>query len=211
MGASLARNLHENGWRVTGFNHSPAATQQLEKEGIGAAYSLPELIEKIPQPRTIWLMVPHQAVDSVIDELAPLLSEGDTIIDGGNSPYKESVRRFGALSARSINFLDAGAPGGPAGAQTEAHASWSAATALYMSVTRLCLEDATVPDGYFYAGKPGAGHFVKMVHNGIEYGMMQAIAEGFEILRTSKLDIDVAATAALYDHGSVMSRLMQDA
>ncbi len=209
MGANLVRQMHEKNWHIVAFNRSPAPTLALEREGITGAYSLADLTKALSSPRTVWLMVPHQSVDAVIEELLPLLSPGDTVIDGGNCPYQESIRRHQLLAEKGIGFLDAGISGGPSGARSGACVMVGGERALYEKYERL-FKDISVPDGFLYAGNPGAGHFVKMVHNGIEYGMMQAIAEGFEILKRSTLDIDVAGVAELYDHGSVIeSRLVR--
>ena len=208
MGGNLARQLHRKGWQVTGFNQDPEATRDLEREGIIGTYSLENLVQALPSPRTFWLMVPHQAVDTVIDQLIPLIEKGDTVIDGGNSPYKDSIRRHRNLADHGINFIDVGVSGGPSGALNGSCLMIGGNRALYDQYEPL-FKDLSVPDGHMYAGKPGAGHFVKMVHNGIEYGMMQAIAEGFEILKRSSLDIDLLKAAESYNHGSVIeSRLM---
>ncbi len=208
MGANLTRQLHKKEWDVIGNNITPDAVKQIETEGIRGAYTLSDLVAALPSPRTLWLMVPHQAVDAVIDELVPLLTKGDTIIDGGNSPYKASQKRHANLAAHGINFIDVGVSGGPAGALNGACLMVGGERALFDQNEQL-FKDLSVADGYMYAGLPGAGHFVKMIHNGIEYGMMQAIAEGFEILKKSPLAIDLPKTAETYDHGSVIeSRLM---
>jgi 6-phosphogluconate dehydrogenase len=208
MGTSLARRVQSQGWRVAGYNQEPDATKEFEREGLlDAVYNLPDLVKALTPNRTIWLMVPHNAVDSIIDELVPLLSTGDTIIDGGNSPYKESTRRHAKLAELGIRFLDVGVSGGPSGAKSGACIMVGGDQALFEHYEPL-FRDLSVPDGYLYAGKGGAGHFVKMVHNGIEYGMMQAIAEGFTIMKRSPFELDVAAVAKLYNHGSVIeSRL----
>jgi 6-phosphogluconate dehydrogenase len=153
-------------------------------------------------------MVPQQAVDSVLADITPHLEKGDTIIDGGNSPYKESIRRHKEIEALGINFLDAGVSGGPAGARYGACIMVGGSRELYEKYEAL-FKDLTVTNGYAYVGEGGAGHFVKMVHNGIEYGMMQSIAEGFEVLKKSPLGIDVLKSSELYEHGSVIeSRLV---
>jgi glucose-6-phosphate 1-dehydrogenase len=208
MGANLARNAHAKGWDIVGYNHSPESIKKIEADGIRSAYELKDLVAALPAPRTIWLMVPHAAVDDVINELSPLLEKGDTMIDGGNSPFKDSIRRHKKLAARGIDFLDVGVSGGPSGALYGACLMIGGDRAQYERYEEL-FKDISVAGGYLYAGKPGAGHFVKMVHNGIEYGMMQAIAEGFDVIKQSPLSIDVAATAEVYNHGSVIeSRLI---
>lgn len=208
MGANLARRLIEKRWRVVGFNKTPDAAKELESAGLGGAYSLKEFTDKLRTPRTVWLMVPYQAVDQVLDKLAPLLSAGDTIIDGGNSPYKESIRRSQELANKNINFLDVGVSGGPAGARGGVCLMVGGKKELYEKYERL-FKDLAVENGYGYMGAAGAGHFVKMAHNGIEYGMMQAIAEGFTILKNSKYKLDLTKIADVYNYGSVIeSRLI---
>ncbi|HEV3245371.1 MAG TPA: glucose-6-phosphate dehydrogenase [Candidatus Paceibacterota bacterium] len=208
MGANLARQIQGKGWRVHGYDRAASVTKELEAEGLKGAYGLRELVQSLPVPRTIWLMVVHTAVDAVLGELTPLLSKGDTVIDGGNSPYKESMRRHEKLSALGIDFLDAGVSGGPRGALEGACVMVGGEKELFARYEPL-FKDMSVPDGYLYAGKGGAGHFVKMVHNGIEYGMMQAIAEGFTVLERSRFSLDLAAIAKLYNRRSVIeSRLV---
>lgn len=204
MGANIARLLHSKNWNVIGYNQEREATKQLESEGIKGAYSLNEFVDKLAKPRTVWLMVPHQAVDSVIESLIPLLEKGDTIIDGGNSPYKESIRRGIKLNESGLSFLDVGVSGGPSGALDGTCMLIGGEPELYKKYENL-FKDMSVKDGYGYMGKSGAGHFVKMVHNGIEYGMMQAIAEGFEVLKKSPYSLNMLSIAKIYNHGSVVS------
>lgn len=208
MGANIARRLIEKNWSVVGFNKTSNETKDLEQEGLRGAYSLKELAEKLSKPRIIWLMVPHQAVDEVLNELVPLLQKGDTIIDGGNSPYKESIRRERGLFQKGIHFLDVGVSGGPGGARNGACLMVGGKKNLYEKHEQL-FKDLAISDGYGYMGKAGAGHFVKMIHNGIEYGMMQAIGEGFEIMKRSPFSLDPRSVAEVYNHGSVItSRLV---
>ena len=208
MGANMARRLHSKKWRVISFDKNPDATKKLEREGLAGAHSLSELVGKLSKPRLIWLMSPHKVVDEILDELIPLLDAGDTVIDGGNSPYKESIRRSKELSAKGINFLDAGVSGGPGGARNGACLMVGGEKELYKKYEQL-FRDLSVKDGYGYMGKSGAGHFVKMIHNGIEYGMMQALGEGFEIMKKSPFSLDMLSVAKIYNHGSVIeSRLV---
>lgn len=208
MGANLARQLLSKEWKVVGFNKIPDVTTQLEMEGLSPAYSLNELFSQLVKPRTVWLMVPHQVVDQVLDELSVFLEKGDTVIDGGNSPYKESIRRSKELASKNINFLDVGVSGGPKGALNGACIMVGGEKELYEKYEHL-FKDLSVPDGFGYMGASGAGHFVKMIHNGIEYGMMQAIGEGFEILKKSPFSPNLRAIAEIYNHGSVItSRLI---
>lgn len=204
MGANIARQLHSKEWRIVGYNHTEDATKKLELEGVQGAYSLKDFVSALSKPRTIWLMVPHQAVDEVLGTLTPLLNTGDTVMDGGNSPYKESMRRGKELSKNGINFLDVGVSGGPSGALNGACIMVGGEMELYKKYEHL-FKDLSVKDGCGYMGKSGAGHFVKMVHNGIEYGMMQAIGEGFDVLKNSPYSLNMLSVAEIYNHGSVVS------
>ena len=204
MGANLARQLQKKGWDVHGFNKTFEVTKTLVSEGINAHETLPSLVENISTPRTIWLMVPHQAVDGVLSELLPLLSKGDTVIDGGNSPYKESVRRAKEVKLKGIDYMDVGVSGGPGGALTGACTMVGGDKASYVAHENL-FKDMSLPNGYGYMGDSGTGHFVKMIHNGIEYGMMQSIAEGFHVLKVAPFNVDIANVAELYNHGSVIT------
>jgi glucose-6-phosphate 1-dehydrogenase len=213
MGAGLARNLLDHGWRVVGWNRSPAAARALETEGLVVAGSLADIASSLAAPRTVWLMVPADgAVDEVLfggGGLADLLEPGDTVIDGGNSRYADGPRRAERLAKQGIRFLDVGVSGGPAGARTGA--------CLMVGGEREDFERhrdlwtaVTVDDGFRFFPGAGAGHFVKMIHNGIEYGMMQAIAEGFTVLRASGYALDLTEAAAVYDRGSVIESRLVD-
>lgn len=204
MGTNMARRLVAKKWKVVGFSQNDEETKKLESEGIVGAYSIKDLVDKLSKPRTIWLMVPHSAVDKVLYRLTPFLNEGDTVIDGGNSEYKESQRRNKELSIEGINFLDVGVSGGPNGALNGACLMVGGEADLYLKYERL-FRDLSVLDGYAYMGKSGAGHFVKMIHNGIEYGMMQAIGEGFEVMKKSLFSLNLKSIAEVYSHGSVIS------
>ncbi len=208
MGGNIARRLHSKKWQVVGFNEVSDVTKKIESEGILGAYSMQELVSKLSKSRTVWLMVPHQVVDVVLDELTPLLEKGDTVIDGGNSLYKESIRRSKKLAVMGINFLDIGVSGGPGGARDGACLMVGGKRELYEKYESL-FKDISVDGGYGYMGESGAGHFVKMIHNGIEYGMMQAIGEGFEVMKKSPFSLDLHSVAEIYNHGSVItSRLV---
>jgi 6-phosphogluconate dehydrogenase len=153
-------------------------------------------------------MVPQQAVDAVLQEVTPLLAKGDTVVDGGNSPYKGSIQRAQDLEGKGIAFLDAGVSGGPAGARSGACIMVGGRKEVFQRFENL-FRDLSAPGGFGYMGRAGAGHFVKMVHNGIEYGMMQALAEGFAVLQASSFGLDLTKTADLYNHRSVIeSRLV---
>jgi glucose-6-phosphate 1-dehydrogenase len=229
MGAGLARQWREKGWRVVAYNRHPEKATELEADGITAAATLDELVAKLPSPRVVWVMVTAgKAVDNllfgvtekkVIDRpersrgtstpgLVKYLKKGDIVIDGGNSFFEDSMRRAKLLAKHGIKFLDAGVSGGPAGARNGACMMVGGDKASYEKL-EILFADASVAGGYAYFGKAGAGHFVKMVHNGIEYGMMQSIAEGFALMKKSPFMLDLQKVAQLYNRGSVIeSRLV---
>lgn len=203
MGRNMVERMLEKNHTVTAYDPSEEARVRAKKAGAKVAESLSELIGMTKSPRTIWLMVPHQAVDDVLTEIVPLLTKGDTIIEGGNSPYKKTIHRAKECTAKGLRFLDAGVSGGPGGARAGACIMVGGDEIVYTEYATL-FADLSVDGGYLYAGKSGAGHFVKMVHNGIEYGMMQAIAEGFDIMRASDFNLSLTDVAELYNHGSVI-------
>ncbi|OGH11768.1 MAG: hypothetical protein A2857_04720 [Candidatus Levybacteria bacterium RIFCSPHIGHO2_01_FULL_36_15] len=212
MGGNIARRLIEKNWRVVGYNRTPDDTKILEREGMTGAYSLKELLEKLSKPRIILLNLPAgKALDDIIfpkNGLLEFLDKGDFIIEGGNSYYKDSIRRYNLLQKKGIRFVDAGISGGPGGARNGACIMVGGDEKDYNSLFPLFLDMATEKGVMFFKGA-GAGHFVKMVHNGIEYGMMQAIAEGFTVLQKSEYKLDLAKVAKIYNQGSVIeSRLI---
>jgi 6-phosphogluconate dehydrogenase len=208
MGYNMVERLLEKKHQVVVYDRNQEAVQALAKKGARPAGTLKEMVEFLTFPRLIWVMIPYQAVDTVLKELVPFLQKGDTVIDGGNSPYKHSMRRAAELEARSIDFLDAGVSGGPRGAREGACIMIGGKKEVFQKNEKL-FRDLAVENGFAWMGKSGAGHFVKMVHNGIEYGMMQALAEGFSILKASPFQLDLVGTADLYDHRSVIeSRLV---
>ncbi len=207
MGSGMALRLRDHGHVVTAYDLDAATRARATLAGIPVVSTIEELTQ-VPQPRTVWLMVPHEVVDRVLEELMPHLAKHDTVIDGGNSNFHDTMRRADACALQGIAYLDAGVSGGPQGAQHGAcimvGGSWDA----YRAHEALFLDLAT-EGGLAYVGKSGAGHFTKMIHNGIEYGMMQAIAEGFDVLRQAEFDISLSDVARLYTRGSVIeSRLM---
>lgn len=210
MGQNMVERLLAKGHSVTAYDPIEEARNGAEKLGATTVVSLKELVVQSTQPRTIWIMVPHTIVETVLEELKPLLAKGDTIIEGGNSPYKDTIRRSKGFEERGINFLDAGVSGGPGGAKSGACIMVGGKKETYEKYETL-FKDLTVENGYAYVGATGAGHFVKMVHNGIEYGMMQALAEGFDILQHAEFEnpLPLKDIAKLYNHGSVIeSRLV---
>jgi len=209
MGLNMVERMLEHGHEVVANNRSEESIKKAEALGAEGAYSIAEVVEKLEGPRTIWLMVPWKAVDDVLAELVSLLNEGDTIIEGGNSPYTETIRRAQEIEAKGIHFMDIGVSGGPGGARDGACMMIGGERSDFETIEPL-VTDLCIPDGYAYTGKHGAGHYVKMVHNGIEYGMMQAIAEGFALMKEApEFDIDLPEVARVYNHGSVIeSRLV---
>ncbi len=208
MGYPMVLNLLEHGHMVVAYNRSREPIDQVKAAGALPTYSYDEFIKELPSPRTIWIMVPHEAVEAVLAELAPRLNSGDTLVDGGNSPYQISQKRHTDFAARGISFLDVGISGGVYGARHGTCIMVGGDRAAYDRYESL-FESLSANGGYGYMGESGAGHFVKMVHNAIEYGMMQAIAEGFDVLNAAPFTLDLPHIAELYNHNSVItSRLM---
>ncbi len=213
MGANMTTRLLRGGHAVAVFDHNPASVVTASEGGAIAAGSLAELVGALAAPRAVWVMVPSgDPTETTIGQLAALLSPGDTIIDGGNSNYKESVRRGTVLAAAGIAFVDVGTSGGVWGL-AEGYALMIGGES--EAVERLRPIFATLAPaadrGWARVGPSGAGHFTKMVHNGIEYGMMQAYAEGFSILQhKTEMALDLAQVAELWRHGSVVRSWLLD-
>lgn len=213
MGGNLARRLYAKKWQVVGFNKTPDTTEELEKEGVVGAYSIKNLTEKLHAPRIVWLMVPAgKPVDEVIfgeNGLAHFLMKGDIIIDGGNSFYKDSVRRAKKLKTKGIRFLDVGVSGGPISIELGKFAIMVGGEKEIYEKSRPIFDALSdTPSGYM--GKSGAGHFAKMVHNGIEYGMMQSLAEGFAILKKSPFKFCLKDVANVYNQNSIITSRLTD-
>lgn len=213
MGANMAERLVRGGHSVRGYDPGDAARQQAQARGIIAHANLQNAVAALPTPRVVWLMVPAgQVVDDTLDQLRPLLAAGDTVIDGGNSNYKDTQRRGAQLAEAGIHYIDCGTSGGVWGL-AEGYSLMIGGDA--DAVARLQPVFATLaptPDtGWGRVGPSGAGHFAKMVHNGIEYGMMQAYAEGFAILEKKQaMDFDLGALAEIWRHGSVVRSWLLD-
>ena len=250
MGANLVRRLMRDGHRCVAYDHTEAHVKPLEDEGATGATSLADFVAKLEKPRTAWLMLPAAVTGSALDELAELLEPGDAVIDGGNSYYRDDIIRAKRLAPKQIHYLDCGTSGGVFGLdrgyclmiggedepvrrldpifKTLAPGSGSAAPTPGRTRTT-----GTAPHGYLHCGPNGAGHFVKMVHNGIEYGMMAAIAEGLSIIKHANIgqagvessdaettplrdpefyqyDIDVAEVAEVWRRGSVVGSWLVD-
>lgn len=206
MGANLARQLIRKDWRVTGYNRTKEVTEELGKEGLNGIYSLSDL-KKITSPKIIWLMLPAgKPMDEIIlgkNGLVHILNPGDILIDGSNSYYEDTVKRVQEVKKYAVEYLDVGVSGGPKGALNGASCMVGGDRKIFEKIKPL-FEDLSVPNGVAYVGKSGAGHFVKMVHNGIEYGMMQSIAEGFTVLKKSNYHFDLMQIADIYNHGTVI-------
>jgi 6-phosphogluconate dehydrogenase len=204
MGSFMVERLLRDRHEVVAWNRSAAPLEKVVALGGRRAASLKELVAALAPPRAVWLMVPAgDAVTQMIDELAPLLSRNDIIVDGGNSNYKDSARRAAALAARGLRFADCGTSGGVWGLSV-GYCLMVGAEPDVFKVLEPVFKSLAPPDGYARMGGPGAGHLVKMVHNGIEYGMMQAYAEGFDILKASPYGLDLPRIAHLWNQGSVV-------
>ncbi len=207
MGMNMAKRLLRGGHAVIAYNRSPEKTDVLvNEEGAGGAYSLDEAVEKLSPPRIVWIMLPAgQAVDDHIDQLKDLLAPGDIIIDGGNTYYKDDIRRAELLTEKNIRYMDVGVSGGIWGLKIGYCMMIGGAKEIFHHIEPV-LKTLAPEEGYLYCGPSGAGHFVKMVHNGIEYGMMQAYGEGFEILEASDYadSFNYADISHLWNQGSVI-------
>jgi 6-phosphogluconate dehydrogenase len=204
MGANMTERLVRGGHKIITYDRSAEAVQRVVDKGALGAASLGDFVKKLSLPRAVWLMVPSgDPVDQTIDDLLPSLAKGDTIVDGGNSNYKDSIRRGEKLKSHGLHFIDAGTSGGIWGLQNGYCMMVGGDKEIVGRLEPIFLTLAP-KDGYLHAGPVGAGHFVKMVHNGIEYGMMQAYGEGFELLKASQFDLDLAKISHLWNQGSVV-------
>jgi 6-phosphogluconate dehydrogenase len=204
MGANMVRRLLRDDHEVVAYNRTAEKTKEIAGEGADAAFSIEELVGKLEKPRAVWVMVPAgDATEAQIEELLEHLEPGDTIIDGGNTNFHDDVRRHPVLKEKGIKYVDAGTSGGIWGLQVGyalmVGGDEDAVKPLEPIFTSLAPEG-----GYLHVGGPGAGHYVKMVHNGIEYGLMQAYAEGFEIMHASDYNLDLGAISEMWMHGSVV-------
>ncbi|CAK6481154.1 phosphogluconate dehydrogenase (NAD(+)-dependent, decarboxylating) [Peribacillus castrilensis] len=209
MGLNLGKNLIDHKHDVVAFDLNTNAVEEIKKYGAEGTSSLQDLVQSIEKPRVFWIMVPHSVVDSVISEITTFLSEGDIVVEAGNSHYKESIRRYNQLKEVGVSFMDAGTSGGMEGARDGACYMIGGEPEAW-SIVEPIFRDTAVENGYLYAGKAGSGHFLKMIHNGIEYGMMAAIGEGFEVLEKSEFDFDYEKVAKVWNNGSVIRSWLMD-
>jgi 6-phosphogluconate dehydrogenase len=237
MGANIARRLMRHGHACVVYDRNPEPGRQLAGEGATAASGFADLVAKLTAPRTVWIMLPAgEATEAAIAELSGLLAAGDTIIDGGNTFWKDDVRRARELRGKGLHYVDVGTSGGVWGLERGYCLMLGGETTVIERLDPIFAalapgkgnivatpgrtgRDARAEQGYLHAGPSGAGHFVKMIHNGIEYGMMQAIAEGFDILKHAdspklpeelRLSIDVADVAEVWRRGSVITSWLLD-
>ena len=204
MGFNIALNLIGKNHRVIGYDLDQESRAKFSDRGGESANSLSNLLSQLRKQKIIWLMVPAGVVvDEVINEILPDVQKGDVIIDGGNSFYKDSIRRCLKLKDKEIDFLDCGTSGGLEGALKGACLSVGGSKEAFSTCEPL-FRDIAVVNGYTYTGGSGSGHFVKMVHNGIEYGMMQAIGEGYEIMENSEFELNLDDISKVWSHGSVI-------
>lgn len=204
MGANMVQRLLNGGHRVVAYDRNPEATRAAEAMGAQPASSLDDLTKALSEPRVVWIMVPAgDPVDQTIEALIPNLSRGDIIVDGGNSRYRDSLRRARELSEKGLHFLDAGTSGGIWGLKVGYCLMVGGEDEAFRAVEP-AFKTLAPEGGYAHVGPSGAGHFAKMIHNGIEYAMMEGYAEGFEILEASSFDFDLRQLAGLWNHGSVV-------
>ncbi|EOT41277.1 phosphogluconate dehydrogenase (NAD(+)-dependent, decarboxylating) [Enterococcus dispar] len=204
MGWNLMLNLLDHGHEVVAYDIHEETVRQAAAKGAEPAGSAEEAIQLLGEQKIVWMMVPAgEITENLINELKPLLSERDVLIDGGNSNYKDTVRRYEALKNQGVSYVDVGTSGGMEGARGGACTMIGGDQKVFEQIEPI-FKDISVENGYLYTGKSGSGHFLKMVHNGVEYGMMQAISEGFDILEKSDYDFDHEKVARVWNNGSVI-------
>jgi 6-phosphogluconate dehydrogenase len=213
MGANMSQRLVRGGHRVVGFDPDAQARTDVERKGAESSASIASLVAALTRPRTMWMMVPAgDATDSTIASLLPLLSPEDAVVDGGNSNYKDTIRRAAMLAARKIHYVDSGTSGGVWGLEDGYSLMIGGEKAVVDRLRPIFTTLAPAPDrGWGHVGPVGAGHFTKMIHNGIEYGLMQAYAEGFSILQHKReFELDLHQVAEIWRHGSVVRSWLLD-
>jgi 6-phosphogluconate dehydrogenase len=204
MGLNMVTRLVRGGHDIVGFDRSADAVTQAESAGARGAASIDALVSQLAPPRAVWVMVPAgAATEATVTSLGERLASGDVVIDGGNTNFHDDVRRAQSLASKGVQYVDAGTSGGVWGLQ-EGYCLMVGGDADVCRRLEPVFLTLAPKDGYLRVGGPGAGHYVKMIHNGIEYGLMQAYAEGFQLMQDSPYDVDLGAVAALWTHGSVV-------
>ncbi|MEO8575271.1 MAG: phosphogluconate dehydrogenase (NAD(+)-dependent, decarboxylating) [Gemmatimonadales bacterium] len=205
MGGNMTERLTRVGHKVVVFDRQPETVARYVEKGAEAATGPADMVARLSSPRVVWIMVPAGApVDETIAAIAPAMSDGDVIIDGGNSNFHDTMRRAAALKEQGIDFVDSGTSGGIWGLEN-GYCLMIGASKEAFATCEPIFKSLAPPDGYAHVGPPGSGHYVKMIHNGIEYGMLQAYAEGYEILHASKdFKLDLHQIASVWNHGSVV-------
>jgi len=204
MGGNMATRLLRGGHRVIAGNRSAGPVDEKKAEGAVGAYTIEDMVKAMKPPRILWAMVPAgEATDKALDEFAKYASKGDVLVDGGNSNFRDSMRRADKYTSMGFDFLDIGVSGGIWGLEV-GYCMMVGGPKRAVDIARPVLDTLAPPNGWAHFGKNGAGHFTKMVHNGIEYGMMQAYGEGFELLHASEFALDLNAVAKVWMQGSVV-------
>lgn len=204
MGHNMVLNLLDKRYEVVASNRSKEPISEISKKGAIGAYSIDKFCEMIPKPRIIWMMVSAgKPVDELIEKIVPLIDKGDILIDGGNSNYVDTVRRFKRLRSKGINFIDCGTSGGLNGARNGACLTIGGDKNVFKKIEFL-FRDLAIKNGYLYTGKSGSGHFVKTVHNGIEYVILEALGEGFDVLNSGEYELDFKKIAEVWSNGSII-------
>jgi 6-phosphogluconate dehydrogenase len=210
MGYQLALNMRDNKFEVVAHDTSKEVMKELSEQGIITVNSYKEMLEQLPKPRVIWLMVPAgNILENVLHQFKDLLDKEDILIDGGNSNYLDSIQHYNLLKEKEIHFIDCGTSGGTIGARNGACLMVGGEQKVVQGIEELFTSIAA-PNGYGYMGNPGSGHYVKMVHNGIEYGMMQAIGEGFDLMNNSKFDLNYETITRVWSNGSIIESALLD-
>ncbi|MGM0125988.1 6-phosphogluconate dehydrogenase (decarboxylating) [Enterococcus sp. AZ194] len=204
MGLNLALNLNEHQHEVKGFDSSVEVSKVAESHGVAVYPSLENMLNAFSERRIIWLMLPSgQITENVLQVLLQQLRPNDIVIEGGNSNFKDSIRRAAEFKEKGINYLDCGTSGGISGARNSACLMIGGDKKIFTEI-EVIFSDVSIEKGYLYSGKSGSGHFLKMIHNGIEYGMMQAIGEGFQLVEQSTYDFELSEVARVWNNGSVI-------
>lgn len=204
MGGNMATRLTQGGHELVGYDRGDIPAERAKEMGISVAKDLKDLVDQLPAPRAVWIMVPAgKPTQDTVDELAKLLAPGDLIIDGGNTRYTDDIDRAEALKPTGIHYMDAGTSGGIWGLKVGYCLMVGGEVEDFKRVESI-FKTLAPPEGYLHCGPVGSGHFVKMVHNGVEYAMMQSYAEGFEIMQASRYKLDLGKIAHLWQQGSVV-------